>query len=74
MFSRRPFSLNLARLDGCPTCYPDCNADGVLDALDFACFHISFGAAASYADCNADAAHTIADFACFQSKFVTGCP
>ena len=54
-------------------CYPDCNADGVLNILDFVCFQAAFLDGAIEADCNRDCVFSILDFVCFQSRFVAGC-
>ena len=56
------------------SCYPDCNADGVLTVSDFGCFQTRFAAGNAYADCNGDSLLTVADFGCFQTMFVLGCP
>jgi hypothetical protein len=56
------------------TCYPDCNADGVLTVADFGCFQTKFVLADPYGDCDGDGQLTVADFGCFQTKFVVGCP
>jgi hypothetical protein len=56
------------------TCYPDCNADGVLNLADFGCFQTRFATAHPYADCNGDGVRNLADFGCFQTKFALGCP
>jgi hypothetical protein len=57
-----------------PTCYPDCNGDGVLGLADFGCFQTRFALGNSYADCNGDGVLGLADFGCFQTKFALGCP
>ncbi len=56
------------------TCYPDCNADGVMNIADFGCFQTNFAVGNTYADCNGDGMMNLADFGCFQTKFVIGCP
>jgi subtilisin family serine protease len=56
------------------TCYPDCNADGVLDVQDFGCFTNAFINASPYADCNADGVLDTTDFGCFVNAFIVGCP
>ncbi len=55
-------------------CYPDCNADGLLNLADFGCFQTKFALGDPYADCNGDALLNLADFGCFQSKFAIACP
>jgi serine protease AprX len=57
-----------------PTCYPDCNGDGILNLADFGCFQTKFATGNMYSDCNADGVLNLADFGCFQTKFATGCP
>jgi hypothetical protein len=59
---------------GGPTCYPDCNGDGVLGLADFGCFQTKFALGDPYADCNGDGVLGLADFGCFQTKFALGCP
>ena len=56
------------------SCYPDCNGDGTLTAVDFGCFQTKFVAGDPYADCNGDGVRTVADFGCFQTTFVAACP
>lgn len=56
---------------GCPA---DCNADAVLNVLDFVCFQIRFQNALPDADCNGDCTLSILDFVCFQQQFAAGCP
>ena len=58
---------------GDPGCYPDCNADGTLNILDFVCFQAAFLAGEIEADCNHDCAYSILDFVCFQERFLAGC-
>ncbi len=67
-------SLNFAKWQACPTCYPDCDGSGTLTFADFTCFQTKFAAAAPEADCNASGTLTVADFTCFQAAFVAGCP
>ncbi|MCC6659734.1 MAG: hypothetical protein IT437_02485 [Phycisphaerales bacterium] len=55
-------------------CYPDCNADGVLNLSDFGCFATRFALGDSYADCNGDTVLNLSDFGCFQTKVALGCP
>ena len=56
-------------------CYPDCDANGVLDIFDFLCFQNSFVAGEPYAcDCEPAPVCDIFDFLCFQNAFVGGCP
>ncbi|MCC6659767.1 MAG: endonuclease/exonuclease/phosphatase family protein [Phycisphaerales bacterium] len=55
-------------------CYPDCNADGVLNLADFGCFQTRFALAAPYADCNGDGVRNLSDFGCFTTSFAMGCP
>jgi hypothetical protein len=57
-----------------PTCYADCNGDGVLGLADFGCFQTKFALGDPYADCNGDGVLGLADFGCFQTKFALGCP
>ena len=57
-----------------PSCYPDCNADGVLNLSDFGCFTTKFALGDPYADCNGDGIRNLADFGCFTTKFALGCP
>ncbi len=63
---------------GCPLgprpCYPDCDASGALDFLDFLCFQNAFAAAAPSADCDQSDALDFFDFLCFQNAFAAGCP
>ena len=55
-------------------CYPDCNADGVLNLADFGCFTTRFTLGLAYADCNGDDVRNLADFGCFTTRFALGCP
>ncbi len=55
-------------------CYPDCNADGLLNLADFGCFQTKFVLGDPYADCNGDNLLNLADFGCFQTKFALDCP
>jgi formylglycine-generating enzyme required for sulfatase activity len=55
-------------------CAPDCNADGVLNMLDFVCFQRLFAAADRSADVNGDRVLNILDFMAFQSQYMAGCP
>ena len=55
-------------------CYPDCNADGVLNLADFGCFTTRYALGDPYADCNTDGVRDLADFGCFQTQFAFGCP
>ena len=54
-------------------CSPDCNADGVLNILDFVCFQGLFQNGDAGADCNQDGVLNILDFVCFQQSFQGGC-
>ncbi len=55
-------------------CYPDCNADTLLNLADFGCFQTKFVLSDPYADCNADTFLNLADFGCFQTRFALACP
>ena len=55
-------------------CYPDCNADSLLNLADFGCFTTKFALGGAYADCNTDGVRNLADFGCFTTKFALGCP
>jgi hypothetical protein len=71
-----PGTTSIARW-GCPVpprCYPDCNADGILNLADFGCFQTRFATGQPYADCNGDGVLNLADFGCFQTRFALGCP
>ncbi|MCC6661135.1 MAG: right-handed parallel beta-helix repeat-containing protein [Phycisphaerales bacterium] len=57
-----------------PSCYADCNTDGVLNLADFGCFQARFAFGILDADCNHDGLLNLADFGCFQTKFALGCP
>ena len=59
---------------GPPPCYPDCNADGVLNLSDFGCFTTKFATGDPYTDCNGDGIRNLADFGCFSTKYAVGCP
>ena len=62
-------------LDGVPSCYADCDPNGVLDIFDFLCFQNSFVLGEPYAcECDPDPVCDIFDFLCFQNAFVAGCP
>jgi hypothetical protein len=63
---------NIARWR-CETCYPDCDASGILDFFDFLCFQNLFGAADPRADCDGSGALDLFDFLCFQNEFAAGC-
>ena len=54
-------------------CYPDCNADGLLNLADFGCFTTKFATGDPYADCNGCGINNLADFGCFVTKFALGC-
>jgi hypothetical protein len=54
-------------------CIADCDANGVLNILDFVCFQNLFQTMAPEADCNDDGALNILDFVCFQGEFQQGC-
>jgi hypothetical protein len=54
-------------------CFPDCNADTVLDTQDLGCFVNKFINKNPYADCNADTVLDTQDFGCFVNSFINGC-
>jgi hypothetical protein len=54
-------------------CAADCDANGVLDVLDFVCFQSHWAAQMPDADCNGDGTFDILDFVCFQTAFAAGC-
>jgi Subtilase family len=56
-----------------PSCYPDCDTDGVLSIDDFICYQTFFALSDPYADCDADGVLSIDDFICFQTYFAIGC-
>jgi hypothetical protein len=56
------------------TCDADCNADALLNILDFVCFQQYWQSQDPAADCDANAAFNILDFVCFQQLFQAGCP
>lgn len=54
-------------------CYPDCDNDGVLTAVDLSCFQNEYARSNPYVDCDRDVVFTVADFSCFVAKFTDGC-
>ena len=73
-FITYPAYVSQVVIDTHAICYPDCNADDVLDLFDFLCFQNAFAVADPYADCNEDGAFDLFDFLCFQNAFAVGCP
>jgi PQQ-like domain len=65
--------MKYASLMGPGSCYPDCDADGLLTIDDFICFQTYFALSDPFADCDADGLLTIDDFICFQTYFAVGC-
>jgi len=55
-------------------CFPDCDANGVLNILDFVCYQQLFQSGDPGADCDANGVLNILDFVCFQQAFQAGCP
>jgi hypothetical protein len=66
-------SPGLAILHACPTCAPDCDSSGSLDASDFVCFTALFNAGDAAADCDANLTLDLFDFLCFVNTFNEGC-
>jgi hypothetical protein len=54
-------------------CYPDCNADEILDFFDFLCFLNAFDGTDQYADCEDNEIFDFFDFLCFLNEFDAGC-
>jgi hypothetical protein len=55
-------------------CYPDCDANGILDIDDFVCFQTFFAFGSEYADCDDNGILDVDDFICYQTFFAIGCP
>jgi hypothetical protein len=55
---------------GCPA---DCNADEMLNVLDFVCFQQEWQGQTEFGDCNGDGMYNVLDFVCFQQVFQAGC-
>lgn len=65
-----------AILVGCRggNCYPDCDVNRVLDAIDFVCFAGKFAERDPYANCTFDdGTIDMIDFICFMVRFTAGC-
>jgi hypothetical protein len=54
-------------------CSADCNADGMLNILDFVCFQGEWQAQTKFGDCDSNGLYNILDFVCYQGAFVGGC-
>jgi hypothetical protein len=57
-----------------PTCYADCNQDGVLNLSDYGCHQTIWALGQPWADCNTDGVLNLSDFGCFQTRYALGCP
>jgi hypothetical protein len=55
-------------------CTADCNADGVLNILDFVCFQGEWQNQTDAGDCDGNGQYNILDFVCYQGEFQAGCP
>lgn len=66
-------SIDLSDCFNAADCYPDFNADGALNILDFIAFQTAFVNDDLAADCDSNAQLNILDFVCFQIAFGEGC-
>lgn len=67
-----PVTLTIA-WDHAPTCYGECNCDGLMNVADFGCYQTRWVLGDLWADCNGDGVLTISDFGCFQTCMVSCC-
>ena len=58
---------------GGESCYADCNADGLLNILDFVCYQNRFTTGHPLADCDANGVLDMLDFMCYSDAFMGGC-
>jgi hypothetical protein len=71
-FNGGNLSMKLA-IRAAQPCKADCDANGVVNILDFVCFQQLFKAGDPKADCNADGFLFITDFVCFQMEYKLNC-
>ena len=78
--ANRVVGSSIAIIQGCHTCYPDCDestGQGVLDIFDFLCFANRFAVSDPYAcDCDLTTGPGVCDvldFLCFGNAFTGGC-
>jgi hypothetical protein len=55
------------------SCYPDCDASGLLNIDDFVCFQTFYAIGDPSADCDESGTLNIDDFICFQTYYSIGC-
>ena len=69
-----PYGIDNIQFNEGGGCYPDCDANGELNILDFVCYQTLFQSGDLGADCDGNAILNILDFVCFQIEFQAGCP